>query len=390
MSDPATRRAWLEVDHGAVAHNVRELGRVLAPDTELMAIVKADAYGHGMVSVARTVLAHGASFLGVATADEGIELRQAEVKTPILILGYVSGTEAVDALTQWHLIPTVCSADHSQELSESVDRLKARGVLSPTVLPLAVHMKLDTGMTRLGTQWDQAVEFSHALKACKNLRLAGVYSHLAAADSADPQNMLQQAHRFERALAQLRACGCQPACVHLANSAATLADTAFHYDLVRVGLALYGIWPAAHLSRRIDLWPALSMRSRLTQIKDIREGSGISYGSIFVADRPMRIAVASAGYADGIPWRLSQHLTALIHGRRVRQLGRITMDQLILDVSSIPDVRSGEIVTFLGKDGDQRITVEDWAEALETIPWEVLCLFRRSLPHVVVNGLEDE
>jgi alanine racemase len=194
--------------------------------------------------------------------------------------------------------------------------------------------------------------------------------------------MRLQHQRFEEAIAQLHSVGIEPPCLHLANSAATLTDPALHYDLVRVGLALYGLYPAEHLQSVIDLKPVMQVKARVTQVKTIPPGSGVSYGYQFIAERQMPLAVIGIGYADGIPRNLSNKMTVLIRGQKVRQIGAITMDQLMLDVSEIPDLQTGEVVTLIGQDGDLSISADDWAQSLGTISWEILCSFKHRLPRV--------
>jgi alanine racemase len=196
--------------------------------------------------------------------------------------------------------------------------------------------------------------------------------------------MQQQHQRFEEAIAQIKALGIKIPSLHLANSAATLADSTLHYDLVRVGLAVYGLYPAPHLQNTINLKPVLQLNARVTHIKTIAAGTGVSYGHQFIAPNEMRLAVVGIGYADGVPRNLTNKLEVLIRGQRVPQIGTITMDQLMIDVTTIPDIQEGEVVTLLGEQGNQKITADDWAEELKTISWEILCGFKHRLPRVGV------
>jgi alanine racemase len=197
--------------------------------------------------------------------------------------------------------------------------------------------------------------------------------------------MRLQHQRFEEAIAQLRSAGITPPRLHLANSAATLTDPALYYDWVRVGLALYGLYPAEHLHNTVDLKPVMQVKARVTQVKTIPAGTGVSYGYQFIADRELRLAVIGIGYADGIPRNLSNKMTVSIRGKQVPQIGAITMDQLMLDVSEIPDLQTGEVVTLIGRDGDVQISADDWAQCLGTISWEILCSFKHRLPRVTVS-----
>ena len=367
------QRAWVEIDRQALTDNVRQLKRLLLPQTELMAVVKADAYGHGAVRVAKTVLEAGASWLAIATLGEGIELREAGIPAPILILGAINTPEEILASAQWNLQPTLCNPQQALTFSETMAAID-------DILP--VHLKLDTGMSRLGTPWERATEFVQLVGQLPHLQIASVYSHLATADEPEPTIMRQQHSRFEQAIAQIKARGIFPPRLHIANSAAALSDPALHYDLVRVGLALYGLYPAPHLRSRVELKPVLQVKARVTQVKTISPGTGVSYGYKFVTDQEMRLAVVGIGYADGVPRSLSNRLWALVRGQRVPQVGTITMDQLMLDVSSVRDLQAGEVVTLIGKDGELEIAADEWAVALNTISWEILCGFKNRLPRV--------
>ena len=370
------QRAWVEIDLAALTHNVKQLKNLLSPQTELMAVVKADAYGHGAVAVSQTVLSAGASWLGVATIPEGIELREAGIEAPILLLGATHTAQQVKAIAQWHLQPTICTAKQALIFSE---------VLVGLNQSLPVHAKLDTGMSRLGAPWQEATEFVQLVKGLPNLKLASIYSHLATADSPDTAVMKEQHQRFERAIAQIKTSGINPIRLHLANSAAALADPDLHYDLVRVGLATYGLYPAPHLQNVVDLKPAMQVKAKVTQVKTIEAGTGVSYGYQFIAQRQTKIAVVGVGYADGIPRNLSNKMQVLVKGKLVPQVGAVTMDQLMLDVTDIPDLEVGEVVTLLGKDGENQITADDWAATLGTISWEIICGFKHRLPRVAVS-----
>jgi alanine racemase len=371
-------RAWVEVNPVAIAHNVRQIRSLLSDQTALMAVVKADAYGHGATIVAQTALQAGATWLGVATIPEGIELREAGIDAPILVLGAHHMPEQIRAIAHWQLQPTLCTPRQALIFSETMGESGDRA-------PLSVHLKLDTGMSRLGTLWQEAAEFVQLVQGLPNLRIASVYSHLATAEDPDQTVAKQQQQRFETAIARIKALGIIPPCLHLANSAATLTDPTLHYDMVRVGLALYGLYPANHLSPVVNLKPALQVKARVTQVKTIQPGVGVSYGHRFVADRERRIAVVGIGYADGVPRNLSNKIGVLVRGQRVPQIGSVTMDQLMIDVTAIVDLREGEVVTLLGRDGDQFISADDWANVLGTISWEILCDFKHRLPRIAVS-----
>ncbi len=366
-------RAWVEIDQGAIAHNVHQIKQYLSPGCELMAVVKADAYGHGAIAVSEIALAAGASWLGVATIPEGIQLREAGIEAPILILGAVHTPEQIQAIAHWQLQPTLCSSQQALVFSETLSQLGKT---------LTVHLKLDTGMSRLGIPWQEGAAFFQLVSRLPHLKIGSLYSHLATADSPDPQIMHQQHQRFEQTLGEIQRMGFKLPKLHLANSAATLCDRTCHYDLVRVGLATYGLYPAPHLQKVIHLKPVMQVKARITQIKTIPAGTGVSYGHQYIAPRNMTIAVVGIGYADGVPRNLSNKLQVGIRGQRISQIGAITMDQLMLDVSSLPDLSVGEVVTVLGKDKSIYFSADDWANTLGTISWEILCSFKHRLPRV--------
>jgi alanine racemase len=377
LSEVIRHRAWVEIDRHALASNVRSIQSLLAPSTELMAVIKADAYGHGAIKVAGTVLAAGAKSLAIATIGEGIELREAGITAPILILGAVNTPEEVAALAHWQLQPTLCDPEQITVFATVMERLEQA---------LPVHLKIDTGMSRLGTRWEKAIDFVESVLSRPSLKIASIYSHFATADDPDRSAMELQQQRFQKTIATLQAGGYRPPCLHLANSAATLGDRSLHLDRVRVGLALYGLYPAPHFREKIPLQPVLQVKARVSQVKTLPAGSGVSYGHQYICDRQTRIAVVGIGYADGVPRNLSNRLQVLLRGQVVPQIGAITMDQLMIDVSAISDARAGDVVTLIGRDGDREITAEDWARDLGTISWEILCGFKHRLPRISIDG----
>ncbi len=373
------QRAWVEIDLSALKYNVCQIRNLLTPGTAMMAVVKADGYGHGAIDVAKTIITQGVEWLAVATVPEGIELREAGIVAPILILGAINTDEQVRSIVEWDLQPTVCSEKQAESISKIVTTLQIQQ-------PLPVHLKLDTGMSRLGVNWQQAATFFHEVKILPHIQIASLYSHLATAEDLNPEVLKMQVERFEQARAQIAADGEVLPPLHLANSAGVLVSSSLHYQQVRPGLILYGLYPAAHFRSSIDLQPVLSVKARVTQIKEISAGTGVSYGYRFIADRYLRIAIVGIGYADGVPRRLSDRMKVAIRGQLVSQIGAITMDQIVLDVTQIPDLQVGEIVTILGRDGNVQITADDWATELGTISWEILCGFKHRLPRISCSG----
>ena len=371
---PPTHRAWVEVDLAAIRSNVQAIQRLLAPSTQLMSVVKADGYGHGAVAVARTAVSAGASWLAVATVDEGIHLRRAGIEASILLFGPAISKEEVEAVVEHRLQPTVCSLNQARRFSEA------------GLGTIRIHLKVDTGMSRLGVAWHEAQDLVSALRALPNVTVASVYSHLATADAPHSGTVAEQCRRLSHLLDVLEAQGARPPLVHLANSAATLAIPQTHFDLVRIGLAQYGISPAPHLNNVVPLHPALSVRARIIFVKSVPAGTGISYGHTYRTERPARLATVAIGYADGVPRALSNRIELLLRGRRVHQVGTITMDQCVTDVTEVPEAREGDTTTLLGQDGTEHIQAGDWAERLGTIPYEILTALSARLPRIFRQG----
>lgn len=374
------QRAWVEVDAAAIAANARALGRHIGSRTRLMAVVKADGYGHGAVTVAQAALAGGAHCFGVATLAEGIELRQAGIEAPVLVLGSLTQAEELRSCLHWQLMPTV---------SGMREALLCHNLASGQGRAMAVQLKLDTGMARLGVDWQEGPRLVEAIQALEAVQLAGVYSHLASADllNGDDAGLtaLQQ-QRFDAVLTSLAEQGLEPGCRHLANSAGTLRSAALHYDLVRVGLALYGHRPASGLGDHLGLRPAMHVHARVGLVREVGAGVGVSYGHRFRTSRPSRLAVVNIGYADGVPRQLSNQLAVLFQGQRLPQVGAITMDQLVLDATDCPALDVGDVVTLLGRDGEAEITPADWSDRCGTIPWEILCGFKHRLPRLAADA----
>jgi len=366
----------VEIDEAAIQANADALRRSLHPGCALMAVVKADGYGHGAVPVARSAAAGGASCFGVATLQEGVELRQAGLDQPVLVLGNLSHPDELRACLHWQLMPT---------LSGMREALLCQNLASGSGRQLAVHLKLDTGMTRLGAPWEEGPRLVEAIQGLDALQMAGVYSHLAGADAPgdglDALTATQQ-QRFDAVLSGLQQQQLAPGCRHLANSAGTLRSPQLHYDLVRVGLALYGQRPSEHLGSGLSLQPAMHVRARVSLIREVPAGVGVSYGHRFVTQRPSRLAVVGIGYADGVPRLLSNRLEVLFAGHRLPQVGAITMDQLVLDATDVPALEAGSVVTLLGEEAGDRIDPQAWSEPIGTIPWEILCGFKHRLPRL--------
>ena len=373
VSRSQQQRAWININHQAFIHNIQAIKSLLAPNTKFMAVIKADAYGHGVISVANTILKNGVDAVAIATLSEGIELRENGVKAPILILGAINAVEEVEQIVEYNLEPTICTTEQASIFTD---------YLASISTPLKVHLKLDTGMSRLGTNWEHALPFVRSVQECKYLDIRSIYSHLATADDEDPTFMELQLSRFEQTIANLKSANIDIPLLHFANSAATLYDRQYHYDMVRVGLALYGAYPAPHLRSKVKLIPPLEVKARITQIKTLPANTGVSYSHTYKTEKETKIAIVGIGYADGVPRLLSNRMEVIVGGELAPQIGNITMDQLMIDITNIPNLRVGEVVTLLGQEGDLEISADDWANTIGTISWEIFCGFKNRLPRI--------
>lgn len=358
------RPVWGEVDLGAVRANTRALLELARP-AALLAVVKADGYGHGSVEVAQAALDAGATWLGVALVEEGVVLRDAGITAPIMLLSEPAPA-AAPVVVAMRLTPVVYTPNGIDALANAVADEGAGE-------PLAVHLKVDTGMHRVGCSPDDALALAQAIGARAELSLEGVCTHFASADDADHGYTDAQIAEFDSVLATLRANGASPTMVHAANSAGLLAHPNARYDLVRCGIALYGIAPAPGLAATVDLQPALSLKARVSHVKRLVAGERLSYGRHYAMERDGTVATVPVGYADGVPRNLGlAGGEVLINGRRFPIAGTVTMDQLMVDCSRERDpVQVGDVVVLLGGQGDEQITADDWAARLGTIAYEI-------------------
>jgi alanine racemase len=366
------RPTWLEVDLEAIAHNVQRVVEMVGSTVQVLAVLKADGYGHGAIRVARTALNNGASYLGVASINEGAILRRSGIEAPILVLGYTPAWQARD-LVLHGLAATVFDLDVAQALSQAARELGGQ---------LDVHVKVDSGMGRLGLLPGDVPPFVHDLLALPHLRLAGIFTHFSVADS-DPAYTRRQIATFRQVLAELEAAGAEIPLVHAANSAAILSLPESHFDMVRLGIAMYGLDPSAQVRCPPDFSPALAFKTQVAQVKALPVGSFVSYGNTYRTTGQQRIAVLPVGYADGFRRAPSHWGEVLVRGQRAPIVGRVCMDQTMIDVTDIPDVRQGDEVVLIGEQGEERITAEDVAQRLGTINYEVVSEILARVPRVV-------
>jgi len=379
--EAALRPAWVDVDLDALTGNLAVIRR-RAPGTRILAVVKADGYGHGAVGVSRALEAAGVDWLGVALLEEGAELRRAGIERPILVLGTARPAK-ISLYRRYRLTPTVSS------LSELA---LWREWAAPPGEPQPLHLKVDTGMSRLGVAMAEVPEALAVLRAHPRLRLAGLLSHFAEADDLESPRNPAQEERFHAVLGLLAETERQGIEIHMANSAAALHHPGSRFTLARLGIALYGIDPVATPETpeiTAGLTPVMSVRARIVQVREVPAGTPLSYGGRTVTRRRSRIAVVPVGYADGYAWRLTGKAWALLRGRRVPVAGSVTMDMTLLDITETGG-EVGEEVVLLGRQGEQEIPAAELARLAGTISWEILCHLGLRLPRRYLRGGQVE
>jgi alanine racemase len=363
-------RVWAEIDLAALRHNISIVRRALEPRTKIMAVVKADAYGHGALPIAWTALENGCAMVGVGDSGEAIQLREGGIPGPILILGAIV-EEEIHKVVQYDISVTVHSSDLLPLLNQEARRRNRR---------LRVHLKIDTGMARLGASPARALDVARAVLDCPNLVLEGVSTHLASA--SNPDAVREQLDQFRSAVDELTEDGITPPILHAANSAGLFTCPEAHFDMVRPGIALYGMDPGIFARLGIPLKPVLSLKTQIAYLKGVGADVPIGYEGRHRTSRPTRIATCPVGYNDGYPYQLSGRGEAVVRGRRVPVVGNVTMDYIMLDLGELPDAEVGDEVTLIG-DG---IRVEELARRAGTIPYELTCRLGRRVGRVPANA----
>lgn len=383
------RRTWAEIDLDAAAHNFQAVRQAVNPNASLCCVVKADAYGHGAVRMAQEYEALGADWFAVSNLEEALQLRLSGITRPVLVLGFTPAEEA-RSLAEHNISQCVYSSEYAEALS---------GCAQAAGVTVNIHVKIDTGMSRLGFYFQDIDRDGDALQQVKRvctlpgLHPEGIFTHFAVSDggvNGDAFTM-RQFGCFKELIEALQREGITFELRHCANSAAIFDYPLSHFDMVRAGIVIYGLYPSADLRHRPDLRPVLSLRSVVSHVKTLKAGATVSYGRDFTADREMTVATIPVGYADGYPRRLSPGgAQVLIHGRRCPILGRICMDQLMADVSALDSVKIGDVVTLIGRDGEEEILADELAACEGTINYEVVCGLSKRVPRVYLkNGKTD-
>ncbi len=367
-------RCWAEISLSAIGHNIEEVRKRLAPGVRLLAVIKADAYGHGAVRVGK-YLEDRVNYFAVATLEEAVELRENGIRLPILILGYTSPSQYED-LVAFDITQTI----YSRETAELLDREAANQGKKA-----GIHIALDTGMTRIGFQvTEEDADVIAAIGRLPHLKMEGLFTHFACADQKDKTYCSGQLEKFNRMVRMLEERKVEIPLKHVCNSAGIMEFDDFRYDMVRSGIVTYGMYPSEEVRKeRLDLIPALEWKSRVIHVKEVGNGLGVSYGATYVThEGRTRIATVSAGYADGYPRALSSKGRVLIHGQYAPILGRVCMDQFMVDVSGIPDVRVEDVVTLVGRDGENSISIEEIADPAARFNYEMACGISRRVTRV--------
>jgi alanine racemase len=367
---------WVEIDLDAIAHNCREIKRWIGEKTELAAVIKGNAYGHGIAMVVKTALENGATWFAAARVDEGVVVRKAGIEAPIFVLGYVPAEE-METAVRWRITPPIMHWHTAKALSEISS---AQGVVTP------VHVKVDTGMGRFGLLPDEVVDFVKRLVELPGIRLEGLYTQFAIADEADKTYTYKQWDIYKKVLKDLEEAGIHIPIRHVCNSAGTLNFPEMHLEMVRCGTAIYGHYPSPVTNRSVPLQPAMTLKSRVGRIRTLPPGSSICYGRTYTTTRPTTVALVPVGFGDGLSRQLSNKGSVLIRGKRAPIVGRVCMDQCIVDVSGIPDVQQDDEVVLFGRQDEAEITAEEIASLMDSINYVVLAAVSARVPRVYLKG----
>ncbi len=374
------RRTWAEIDLNALEHNYNEIRKAVDSQSEMMCVIKADAYGHGAVTAAHEYERLGANRFAVSNIEEALQLRENGITAPILILGFTPAPVA-ETLAKNNIAQAVFSEEYAKELSSYAVKQN---------VTVKIHIKLDTGMSRIGFMYQNSERDKNSIaeivRVCglNGLKHEGIFTHFAVSDEGNEGKdyTLKQLSCFSRAIEELKACGVEFALRHCSNSGAIIDYKQAHMNCVRAGIILYGLFPSAKLSNRLSLKPVMQIKSVVAQVKEVEPNTAVSYGGIYKTNRKTRIATVPIGYADGYTRSLGNRARMLVSGQYVPVIGRVCMDQLMLDISDIENVQVGDEVTVIGTDGQNSITFEEIAALTGTINYEVICVVGKRVPRI--------
>lgn len=372
------KRTWAEVDLDAIAHNMREIRKITNPDSQIMAVVKADAYGHGFMEVTKTLLENGADRLAIAVLQEGKQLRSRGVTVPILLLGAAMENDIEDIIN-FEITPNVFSYDFAKAISYEAEKKEK---------VTKIHIKLDTGMSRIGyvVSEENSAIIDEIVKISKlpYIEIEGIFSHFSTSDEYDESYTRLQFNRFMNVVNALEDRGVHIPIKHICNSAGIMMYPEMHLDMVRPGVILYGLYPSDEVDKsRLDLIPAMTLKSKITYVKEVEAGRGVSYGKVYITDKPTKIATVPIGYADGYLRKIAENGEMIVNGVKVPIIGRICMDQCMIDVTDVHNIERGDEVIIFGREG---ITMDDVASWLDTINYEVSCVIGKRIPRIYTKN----
>lgn len=371
-------RAWVEVNLDAITHNLKEIRKITNKNAEICGVVKADAYGHGFLEVAKTLIKNGVTYLAVSMLDEALQLRKQGISTPILILSYTDPIRC-DEIVLNDITQTVFSYDLAKALSLSAQKLNKN---------VKIHIKIDTGMGRVGFQTGYS-SIKTIIDICKlpNLIVEGIFTHFASADESDKSYTYMQFEKFMNICNELKRVGIIIPIKHVCNSAGIMEFPNMHLDMVRPGIILYGMYPSSEVDKnKLNLIPAMSLKANITLVKDVEANTCISYGRIFKTERPSKIATIPIGYADGYLRSLTGKARILVNGQFAPIVGKICMDQCMADVTDVTgDITCGQQVVLIGKQGDLEIPIEEIADKLGSVNYEISCVIGKRIPRFYIS-----
>jgi alanine racemase len=371
------RPVWLEINLDSIAHNVKKIRQIVGENTQIIAVVKANAYGHGAIEVSETLLENGVTMLGVGVIEEGIVLREAGIKAPILVCG-LTKDDQFESLIMHNLTATVCDLKAVKTLSRIANKNKKRA---------RVHIKIDTGMGRLGIPSRDTLDFVKEIGKMKNIEIEGIFTHFAATNEEDGNYTRKQFEKYKKALLELERERINIPLKHVANSSAILDSSRFHFNAVRPGIIVYGLFPSPRTKQIVQLRPAAEFKTKIIFLKKGSAGKSIGYGGTYTTTKPTRIATLPVGYADGYSWLLSNKGEVLVRGERAPIIGRICMDLCMIDVTHIGGVQIGDEVVLWGKQGSEMISVEEVAQKIGSIVYEVICMVdKERVPKVFIKN----
>lgn len=371
------RPVWLEINLDAIAHNIKKIRQIVGENTQIIAVVKANAYGHGAVEVSETLLENGVTMLGVGVIEEGIALRAAGIKAPILVCGLTTDDQ-LEPLVMYNLSATVCKLETIQALSRIASKNKKK---------VCVHIKIDTGMGRLGIPGEDTLNFVKEIGKMKNIEIEGIFTHFAASNEEDGNYTRKQFEKYKKALLELERERINIPLNHVANSTAILNSSRFHLDAVRPGIIVYGLFPSPKTKQIVQLRPAAEFKTKIIFLKKVSAGKSVGYGKTYTTSKPTRIATLPVGYADGYSWLLSNKGEVLLRGERAPIIGRICMDLCMIDVTHIEGVQIGDEVVLWGKQGSKMISVEEVAQKTGSIVYEVICMVdKERVPKIFIKN----